>query len=76
MIVGDFINMSILLGISSGSTLIQNNTTHVNQLVVVQSYTPGSSGDAYGITGQITWDENYIYVKTNSGWARSQLELF
>lgn len=33
----------------------------------------GSSGDTYGEIGMTTWDNNYIYIKTNTGWGRSAL---
>jgi len=29
-----------------------------------------------GDSGNIVWDDNYIYIKTNSGWKRSALETF
>ncbi len=60
---------TILLG-TSGLTNVQSATTYVNQLVIVQPYTPTTSGDTYGVEGQITWDNNYEYIKTEFGWGR------
>ena len=33
------------------------------------------SGDTNGEVGTITWDNNYIYVKTSGGWGRAQLDF-
>jgi hypothetical protein len=43
---------------------------------ITNSYTPTSSADAAGTTGTIAWDENFIYIKTTSGWKRSALTTF
>jgi len=40
------------------------------------SYTPSSSSDTNGNTGDFSWDGSYIYVKTASGWRRSALTTF
>ena len=42
----------------------------------IPTYTPSSSEDTYGNEGNITRDDNYLYVKTSSGWKRSSLESF
>lgn len=39
-------------------------------------YTPAASSDEYGNTGNITHDNEFIYIRTNSGWKRSKLESF
>jgi hypothetical protein len=39
-------------------------------------YSPSSSSDKYGKNGEVTRDENYLYIKTMEGWKRSSLELF
>jgi hypothetical protein len=38
--------------------------------------TPSSSADTQGSTGDITSDDNYIYVKTTAGWKRAALSTF
>lgn len=61
---------------SFGST---NNTAKVDitgangydQLRMRTSYTPTGNGDPNGEVGDIAWDENYIYIKTNNGWKRT-----
>ena len=39
-------------------------------------YTPTSSSDAKGQVGNYTYDENYMYIKTNGGWKRIALSTF
>lgn len=40
------------------------------------SYTPTSSNDPNGEKGAISWDDDYIYIKTSAGWKRSALSSF
>ena len=61
--------------ISSGQTTLNNNYLE-NQKNVIIEYTPTSSSDIYGVTGEITRDDNYLYVKGNNGWKRTNLESF
>ena len=44
--------------------------------LVIPMYSPSSSSDKYGKNGEVTRDENYLYIKTMEGWKRSSLELF
>ena len=34
---------------------------------------PSTSNAAEGVAGEMRWDENYFYIKTNNGWRRSLL---
>jgi hypothetical protein len=43
---------------------------------IAPKYTPLSSDDVEGKTGEMTWDKDYIYIKTEDGWKRSALEKF
>lgn len=52
------------------------NATGYNQFRLRTAYTPTSTADANGNTGDITWDANYIYVKTAAGWKRTALSDF
>ena len=64
---------TIILGdnITGSST----NTIYVSDLVIKKSSaTPSSSGDTVGEIGSLTWDNNYIYIKTNTGWGRTLLD--
>jgi hypothetical protein len=42
----------------------------------VANRTPTSSADAQGVQGDIATDDNYVYVKTSTGWKRSALTAF
>ena len=40
------------------------------------SYTPTSSADTNGGQGAFAWDDDYIYIRTTTGWKRSALTTF
>lgn len=46
------------------------------QALTIPLYTPTSSNDTAGSEGNITRDDNYMYVKTSTGWKRTNLESF
>ena len=54
---------------------ITNNDIKAKALTI-PLYTPTSSNDSAGSEGNITRDEDYIYIKTNSKWKRTKLEEF
>jgi hypothetical protein len=45
-----------------------------NQLRLRTPYTPTTSGDTNGNVGDVSWDDNYFYIKTNTGWGRINLD--
>ncbi len=45
-------------------------------LNIATSFTPSSTTGTEGVTGDIAWDDDYIYVKTNVGWKRAGLTSF
>lgn len=47
-----------------------------SQLRLRTSYTPTSTTDTNGETGDVAWDDNYIYIKTVTGWKRTPLSTF
>ena len=47
-----------------------------NQFRLRKTYTPTGSADPNGNTGDLSWDDNYIYIKTSTGWKRTSLESF
>lgn len=68
-----------LWGIGTLSPTAKMDITGVNgynQFRLRTNYTPTSSADANGSTGSISWDDNFIYVKTSAGWKRSALTTF
>lgn len=46
------------------------------KFLTIPLYTPTSSNDVFGDEGNITRDDNYLYIKTNNGWKRTNLENF
>ena len=51
-----------------------------HSLIIDHPKAPAGSNDAMGEKGQIAWDENYLYVKTQAGpehvWKRAALETW
>jgi len=54
---------------------VTNNDFKAKSLTI-PLYTPTSSNDSNGSEGNITRDEDYMYIKTTSGWKRTNLENF
>lgn len=44
--------------------------------LTIPEYTPTSTLDSKGELGEVVRDDDYIYIKTSSGWKRSSLETF
>ncbi len=61
---------------SPTSRLDINGLTGTDQLRIRTSYTPTGTGDANGNIGDVTWDDNFMYIKTSAGWKRSALSIF
>jgi hypothetical protein len=65
--------------VSIGTTT-PTDTLHINgvsgstQFRLEKSYTPTSSSDTAGNIGSIAWDDDYMYIKTNTGWGRTTLD--
>ena len=68
-------DISAELLIDSEGNWITNNDFKPNAFTI-PVYTPKSSLDSFGNEGNITRDDNFIYVKTSMGWRRSNLESF
>ena len=49
-------------------------TTGYQQLRLRTDYTPTSAADTNGDIGDVCWDDDYFYVKTNNGWGRTTLD--
>lgn len=47
-----------------------------NQIRARKSATPSATAATDGNTGNIVWDDNYIYIKTSAGWKRAALSTF
>lgn len=61
------------IGTSTPTSSIDVNGDKVR---IRNSFTPASTSDTSGNVGDICWDDNYIYVKTNVGWKRAALQTF
>jgi len=53
-----------------------NAGTGYNQLRMRTPFTPANTADANGNTGDVAWDDNFVYVKTSAGWKRTTLSAF
>lgn len=61
--------------INSDGNWITNNHI-IPKGLIIPTFTPTSTSDKSGNLGEITRDDNYIYIKGNNGWGRSPLETF
>lgn len=52
------------------------NTAIIPKSLIIPEYTPNSSNDSKGIIGEMTKDNDYLYLKTRNGWKRIKLESF
>ena len=52
------------------------NNDFKSKALTIPTYTPTSSNDTSGNEGNITRDDNYLYIKTINGWKRTNLESF
>lgn len=58
------------------SSLDVFGVTGYSQFRLRNSYTPSGTGDTNGNIGDISWDDNFVYIKTNSGWKRTALSTW
>jgi len=60
--------------------LISDNTADIVALQTENSntneYTPSGTGDSAGEEGDITYDDDFVYIKTSVGWQRAALSTF
>lgn len=65
---------NVAIGASAPTAILDvTGTTGYNQLRVRTAFTPVGTADSNGNTGDIAWDDDYVYVKTSVGWKRSAL---
>jgi hypothetical protein len=67
---------TIAIGENAASIEIRNATSGNSLLRIVNPYTPTGTSDSKGSTGSLSWDANFIYVKTAAGWKRAALSTF
>jgi hypothetical protein len=61
---------------SPTSSVDVSNANGYSQFRMRTTYTPTSSSDTNGNTGDFSWDGNYFYIKTATGWKRAALTTF
>ena len=61
--------------LNSDGNWVTNNSI-IPAGLVIPNYTPTSSVDNYGNLGEVTVDNDYLYIKGSNGWKRLPLELF
>lgn len=61
--------------LNSDGNWVTNNSI-IPAGLVIPNYTPTSSVDNYGNLGEVTADNDYLYIKGTNGWKRLPLELF
>lgn len=44
--------------------------------LTLPEYSPKSSKDNIGSVGDVVWDDDFLFIKTNNGWKRTILETF
>jgi hypothetical protein len=71
--IGDSINAKLITD-DNGDWTTNNNFKP--QGLITPLYTPKSSFDEIGVIGSTTYDDDFIYIKTNNGWKRTKLESF
>ena len=54
---------------------ITSNDSTQNK-ITIPSYTPTSSTDTNGNLGNVTMDDDYLYIRSSTGWKRTNLESF
>jgi hypothetical protein len=52
------------------------NNSLIPKSLIIPKYTPTSSNDINGLDGDITRDDDYLYIKGNNNWKRVKLESF
>jgi len=64
-------------GVYAPTSLLDLNAANgYAQLRLRTPYTPTGTADTNGNTGDVAWDDDYIYIKTSVGWKRAALTTF
>jgi hypothetical protein len=80
--VTEILTSNALVGISAGgaitplSALDVYSATGYSQFRLRTQYTPSSTADTNGNTGDLCADDNYVYYKSSAGWKRATLSTF
>ena len=61
------------LKMNKRTTISTYLSTTGNSMQIQTAKNPTGSLDASGYVGDMAWDDNYVYVKTSTGWKRTAL---
>ncbi len=77
LIYGEFDNRRVGIGTTSPTAALDvNGANGYDQIRMRTSFTPTGTADTNGNTGDIAWDDSYVYIKTSVGWKRTTLSTF
>lgn len=75
--VGNYFQGTMGIGTNAQTSQLDILATNgYSQFRMRTSYTPTSTADTNGNTGDVSWDDSFIYIKTSAGWKRSALSTF
>jgi hypothetical protein len=81
--LGGGITVLHAMGVDNGAELITDvngnwitNNDFIPNKITIPNYTPSGSTDINGNLGNVTRDEDYLYIKSSTGWKRTNLESF
>ena len=75
--VSNYFNGDVGFGTSAPEAKIDiKGANGYSQFRVREKYTPTESADPNGAEGSLAWDDDYIYIKTSTGWKRTILSTF
>ena len=81
--IGGGITVLHAMGIDLGAELITDengnwitNNDFIPNKITIPNYTPSGSTDINGNLGNVTRDDDYLYIKSSTGWKRTNLESF
>lgn len=81
--IGGGITILHAMGVDLGAELItdengnwKTNNDFIPNKITIPNYTPSGSTDINGNLGNVTRDDDYLYIKSSTGWKRTNLESF
>ena len=81
--LGGGITVLHAMGLDLGAELITDengnwttNNDFIPNKITIPNYTPSGSTDINGNLGNVTRDDDYLYIKSSTGWKRTNLESF
>lgn len=61
-----------VLGVTADGSVVETSGGGAS----IVEYTPSGTNDPSGATGDLAWNDNYLFLKTNGGWKRTDLSTF